>query len=84
MRLIIKSKEIEANVQDVLKVLKRDVNRPLFKDIIEDGDNIKITCPFHKNGQESHPSCYIFNKKNSKSVVFGTVHCFTCGYAAPL
>ena len=44
----------------------------LFQDIKDSGDNIMVTCPYHKNGQERKPSAGIL-KAN------GTFHCFTCG-----
>ena len=43
----------------------------LFQDIKDSGDNIMVTCPYHKNGQERKPSAGIL-KAN------GTFHCFTC------
>lgn len=43
-----------------------------FKEIKLGQDNIMVTCPFHKNGQEKKASCGI-------SIKDGTVHCFTCG-----
>jgi DNA primase len=38
-----------------------------------------VTCPKHKGGQESSPSCGISLIDKGK-VQAGTVHCFTCGY----
>lgn len=43
-----------------------------FREIKLGQDNIMVTCPFHKNGQEKKASCGI-------SIKDGTVHCFTCG-----
>ncbi len=40
--------------------------------IKDDGDNIMVTCPYHKNGQERRPSAGI--RKSD-----GLLHCFTCG-----
>lgn len=50
-------------------------------------NTIQITCPFHKGGQESKPSCGITTrdiKKGDKLIKSGTVHCFTCGYVGSL
>lgn len=43
-----------------------------FKRIKETNDNIMVSCPYHKNGQEANPSCGIHIKNLS-------YHCFTCG-----
>ncbi len=46
-------------------------------------NNVRVTCPFHKNGQERTPSCDILLEKKGK-LPKGTVHCFGCGYRANL
>ena len=48
-----------------------------FKDIKKTSDDLMVTCPFHKNGQESKPSCGIKIRTDEKGSV-GTVHCFSC------
>ena len=61
------------------------INR--LKDMRRLNDSIQVTCPFHKGGQESKPSCGItINdiKKGDRVVKAGTVHCFTCGYISSL
>lgn len=58
-----------------------------FRHIRRITDHIQITCPFHKNGQESKPSCGITTKEikqGGKIVPSGTVHCFTCGQTCSL
>lgn len=50
-------------------------------------DNIMISCPSHKDGQERKPSCgvsLIDTYTGGKITPAGTVHCFTCGYTADL
>lgn len=49
-----------------------------FKDIKRTGDNLMVTCPFHKGGQERKPSAGIRITESPK-VSVGTFHCFTCG-----
>lgn len=59
----------------------------LLNDIKPTGENIMITCPVHKNGQEHKPSCglsIIDKYKGDKLIPAGTVHCFTCNYTATL
>jgi DNA primase len=44
-----------------------------FKDVRKIGeDSFKVTCPFHKNGQEAHPSLCI-------SLKIMAFNCFVCG-----
>lgn len=50
-------------------------------------DNIMISCPSHKDGQERKPSCgvsLVDTYTGGKITPAGTVHCFTCGYTADL
>ena len=49
----------------------------IFKDIKQSGNDLMVTCPFHKHGQERKPSLGI-----SKSDM--RCHCFTCGYSGNL
>ena len=45
---------------------------PLLSSIKDTPDNLMISCPYHKNGQESRPSAGI--RKSD-----GQFHCFACG-----
>ncbi len=48
-----------AELMDILLELQSQLKLndiPLLHDIKESGDNIQITCPYHANGQERHPS----------------------------
>ena len=87
----IKNKTIDANMINILETLKSYIlardNRLILKDINDDGDNVMITCPFHKHGEERRPSCgvsTIDKHDGDKTYPAGTVHCFTCKYTAPL
>lgn len=60
-------------------LLKLGINR--FSRIRVSADNIQVTCPIHKDGQERTPSCGI-RITDVESTKAGTVHCFTCGYVA--
>ena len=44
-----------------------------------------VTCPWHKDGQENHPSCCVSNTSNDDKYEKGFFHCFTCGkhYSLP-
>jgi DNA primase len=73
------------NILEVVQVLQREVQRkgiPLLHSVKVVNNNIMITCPYHKNGQERSPSCGILLKdrvSHDKVYKAGTVHCFTCG-----
>lgn len=85
MELIIDNKCIDAPLSVILQKLKSEIGNGKLRDInIEDSDNIKCTCPKHKDGFESHPSCYVYARRDNVHVNFGQVHCFTCGYTASL
>lgn len=65
---------LNCDAMDILIELRNQLNAnkiTLLKDIKDSGDNIMITCPFHKDGQERRPSAGI--KKDT-----GIFHCFTC------
>lgn len=78
---------ISSTVYDILNNVKMQCGRP--KDVKQTVDNVMITCPHHKQGNENKPSCGVLTR--TKKVVGsgkivtseeGTVHCFTCGYVA--
>jgi hypothetical protein len=67
-------------VQDILLELRYQLHLNgsyLFKAMKDTGDNIMVTCPMHKDGRESKPSCGVHKET-------GVVHCFTCGYSVQL
>lgn len=73
--MIIDNIIINSSYYDILTAFRvylnsRGIN--YFREIKLGQDNIMVTCPFHKNGQEKKASCGI-------SIKDGTVHCFTCG-----
>ena len=82
--------EIDTTYQQLLIGLKGSLMRNgifLLNDIKPTGDNIMITCPVHKDGRERKPSCGVSivpKYQGNKIIEPGTVHCFTCGYTAPL
>lgn len=59
----------------LLKVIKEvQSNTRYFHSIKEVGDNIMVSCPYHKGGMERKPSCGI----DIHTLVY---HCFSCGAA---
>lgn len=70
----------ELNLIDIIHELKNQLslnNIYLFNQIKDLPDNIMVSCPFHKDGQEKKASCGI--RKSD-----GFLHCFSCGESCSL
>ena len=64
------------SLEDILSDIQSETI--YLKDVAKiDDNNFMITCPCHKGGQESKPSCGV-------SVKEGLVNCFTCGWKGNL
>lgn len=77
---------VETDMLTLLQDLKLDLNSrgiELLHTIKPVNDNIMISCPSHKGGQEKKPSCGVLTKQLHDQPA-GTVHCFTCGYTSSL
>lgn len=78
----IDKKVIDAEVITILEEVKRyrmeRDGKIILKDINETGNNVMVTCPFHKDGTERKPSCGVSTVETPDTPA-GTVHCFTCG-----
>lgn len=81
--LAINHKLIDADLGTILKKVQSELTNGKLKDIINKGDNYLVTCPFHKNGQENHPSCQLYCGE-TKDLPFGSYHCFTCNESGSL
>lgn len=79
MDLVLGNHIIDNDAESILKALQKLNNNSYLKDIHRRGNNIAITCPHHKKGQENHPSCYVYADNKSDTVPFGYYRCFTCG-----
>ena len=84
MDLIINNNIIKEPIENIVYQLKKEANWQVFKDIQNKETWLRVTCPFHKDGQETHPSCSIFIDYNDPKVIPGTYHCFTCGLKGQL
>lgn len=77
----IRDKYFNIDIKQVIEQLRAEIkikyDRDIFRDIKNTGNDIMVTCPYHKNGQERKPSAGI-NLKN------GMFHCFTCGESGTL
>ena len=76
--LIIDNHVIKQSIKEILSTLKSQLNNGKLSNIQYKGDEVSITCPFHKDGKENKPSCFIYVGDDEK-IPWGTFHCFTCG-----
>jgi len=83
LKLIINKYEITAPIIDILNKLKSCSNGYLDS-IVQRGDNIFITCPFHKDGHENKPSCSVYCRNDNPDLEYGIFNCFTCSSKGPL
>ena len=70
----------ELNLIDIIKELKEQLainGIYLFNQIKELPEDIMVSCPFHKDGQEKKASCGIRKED-------GYLHCFTCNTSCSL
>ena len=76
--LIIDNHIIDAPMETILNQLKKELSNGKLNSIERVGDNMRVTCPTHKRGHESHPSCNVYCGSDP-NVEYGWMHCFTCG-----
>lgn len=82
--LVIDNHVIKKDIKAILTELKKYVSPGKLKSVSnEKNDNIRVTCPVHKNGQENKPSCDIYIG-DYPDITWGTVHCFACGFKGQL
>ena len=79
MDLIINKHIIDADIEIILKEIQHLTDGRFLKDIERKGPNIAITCAFHKDGRENHPSCFVYARRDNPDVPYGFFKCFTCG-----
>lgn len=81
--LIIDNHIIDAPIETILNTIRAELTNGKLRHFTRRGDNYSVTCPTHKDGRESHPSCQIYCG-DSKDVEYGHMYCFTCGEQGPL
>lgn len=80
MKLKIRNYIINENINIILHRLQQDSKDHMPRQILhEKSNNILITCPYHSNGNEKHPSACVYTLATNPNVTQGTLHCFTCG-----
>lgn len=81
--LIINNHIISKDIKAILEEVKSELTNGKLNHIKYSNDEVQITCPFHNNGLEKRPSCFIYVGDDDK-VSWGTFHCFTCNERGPL
>jgi DNA primase len=81
--LIIDNHVIKKDIKSILEELRKICVPGKLKSITVDSENVKITCPVHKDGMENSPSCNIYIGDSDK-VTWGTAHCFACSFNGQL
>lgn len=69
---------ISKDITGILSLAKGEINNGKLNNIIHKGNEIAVTCPFHSNGMERKPSCFIYVGDDDQ-LPWGTFHCFACG-----
>ena len=84
MHASIGNRIIDTPMEKILNDARAEASNGKLRVIEDKGRNLKITCPVHKNGMESRPSCNVLNVSDDPDLPEGTTFCYTCGYKASL
>lgn len=79
--LIINNYVISAPIIDILNKAKSYITTGKLAMIEDKGEYVRVTCPNHKDGMETRPSCSVYDGDDIQK---GHAHCFTCQFNAPL
>lgn len=82
-QLIINHHLIDEPVENILYQVRREIKNGKLKDIVVQGSDIRVTCPFHNDGHEKEPDCHIKNSEDGE-LEYGYFHCFACDEAGNL
>lgn len=84
MKLRIGNKIISHSIESILHNLRAECEGEFLKDIYDKKENILVTCPFHSDGKEKSPACFVLAVDDKLDAEYGTYHCFACGAKGPL
>lgn len=74
--LIIEGRVITTPIIDILYKVRSTLTNGKLSVIEQKDDYVRVTCPQHADGKESHPSCSVYCGDGELPI--GTTHCFTC------
>ena len=69
--IIVNNIPINETAMNILLDVQSQLTNGKLKDIIDGGEDIRVTCPFHSDGHEKTASCFV--RKDD-----GLFHCFGC------
>lgn len=75
--LVLGNYVVSTPLYDILVDLKKELTNGKLAVIQKKGSYISVTCPFHSDGMEKHPSCGIYIGDTDAD--YGAFNCFTCG-----
>ena len=75
--LVLGNYTVSTSLYDILVDLKKELTNGKLATIQKKGSYISVTCPFHNDGLEKHPSCGIYIGDTDAD--YGAFNCFTCG-----
>jgi DNA primase len=81
-QLVVNNRVINKDIMEILKDVQHEISNGKLSSIKKSGPDIAVTCPFHKDGMENRPSCYV--NISNEDLEPGWFHCFTCGESGPL
>lgn len=70
--IIVNNVPINETAMNILLDVQSQLTNGKLKDIIDGGEDIRVTCPFHSDGHEKTASCFI----RKEDFLW---HCFGCG-----
>lgn len=82
-RLVIGNKTISKPLLDIILDIKSQLRTGKLQSVVPKGDNIRVTCPHHKNGLEKKPAADIYIGDHTDTVEYGWYHCFVCNENGP-
>ena len=71
------NKVVVDSLYTILLRIRSDTNSRYLKDVKQTSNGIRVTCPFHSDGQEKDPDCVVNDDIDSN--IYGVFHCFACG-----
>lgn len=82
-QLIIDNHVIKKDIRSILSLLQLHITNGKLHAVKYGNLEVAVTCPFHNEGKESHPSCFIYVGEDDKTP-WGTFHCFSCNESGNL
>jgi len=83
----VRRRRIYTPLWDIIMDIKRQLHNGKLREVRKPKDNnIRVTCPHHKNGLELDPDCNIYigpdmvDAEGNLIVAYGTANCFACDF----